>query len=97
MTTLPEILEKRITCFKLPEVHPTGIIALCLLCGNPGACILGLIETLEIAKEHPGAILDIDFIGKYVYPMGFYQDEEWHQLLDERRAKQTESYNHIIM
>jgi hypothetical protein len=97
VTKLAEILEKRITVLKLPVVEPTAIMALVLLAPNPGKAILALIETYEKADlVHPEKIT-AEFVCLNVYPMGFYNDREFEDNFEFRKAnRESGKYNFII-
>jgi hypothetical protein len=86
---LSQILQKRIDVFELPRLDPSAIIILSILCDNPGKVILGLIETLENAKDMKLEKID-------VYPLGFYEDDEFEKQFELRRKDKTYRFNFII-
>ena len=93
---LSKILQKRIDVFKLPKLEPSAIMVLSTLCENPGKVILGLIETLEKAEILKPKKIDGSFICSDVYPMGFYDDEEFDKEWEIRKEKHNEGFNKII-
>jgi hypothetical protein len=91
------VLQKRLEVLKTPILEPTAIMALSVLAkGNPGRAILGMIETYEKADELKPDKINAGFICEYVYPMGFYDEEEFGKLFDARREKRTGKYDFII-
>lgn len=89
-----QVLEKRIKAFELPITFTAKgkLAAMAISDGNPGKMITILIECLT---KYEGEEIDDNKLS-YLYPMGFYDDNSFINLVDNyfktRNVKWSEIY-----
>jgi len=65
--------------------------------GNPGKALVAMNDILDKYNSMQPDLIDSLFIASYVYPYGFYSDDYFLKVYDEKRYKNPDLYKYAFL